>query len=85
MRQMPAVDTAQMAPLHPFELLPEARARVQRWGIRWQALQMQSRGRPIGQERVEDAAAMNRGAIPDDDHAAGHLTPQVLQAGDHSR
>jgi hypothetical protein len=74
-----------MAQLDSFELLPEARARVQLWGIGWQTLQMQSRRCAIGQALFDDLTAMNRGAIPDDDPAAGHLTPQVRQEGDDIR
>src|SRR5918992_3581380 len=79
------VDAAHVTPLDPLELWPEALARVQLWGIGWQALQMPSRRRAIGQALFDDVTARDRGASPDDDHPAGHLTPQVLQEGDHIR
>ena len=46
---------------------------------------MPSRRRAMGEERFDDVTAMHRGAIPDDDQAAGHLAPQVRQEGDHIR
>jgi hypothetical protein len=77
------VEAADLAPLHPFELLPEALARVELRAVGRQALQMEALRRALGQELADDVTAMNRGAIPDDDHAAGHLPQQVLQEGDH--
>ena len=85
MRQMWEVEAAQIAQLHAFELLPESLARVQLRGVGWQALQMDARRRTTGQELFDGVTAMDRGAIPDEDHAAGHLAQQVRQEGDHIR
>ena len=79
------VEAADVVPLHPFELLPEALARVELRGVGRQALQMEALRRALGQELADDVTAMHRGAIPDEDHAAGHLAPQMLQEGDHIR
>jgi len=35
------------------------------------------------QELLDEMTAMNRGAIPNDDHSAGHFAEQVFQEGDH--
>ena len=79
--QMRDVEAAQVAQLHPFELLPEALIGVQLWGIGRQALQMQSLRRAIGQECLDDLTAMDGGAIPQDDHTAWDLTQQMFQKG----
>ena len=34
---------------------------------------------PIGQERIDEVAAMNRRPIPEDEQTAGHLAQQVFQ------
>jgi hypothetical protein len=39
MMEMRQVDTTHVSQLHAFALLPDALGRVQRWGIRRQALQ----------------------------------------------
>jgi hypothetical protein len=85
MRQMWDVETAQIAPLHPCELVPEALARVQLWGIGWQALQMEALRCTVREELPDGVAAVDWRAIPEDDQAAGYLTPQVLQEGDDIR
>jgi hypothetical protein len=45
---MRQVDAARVAQLHPFELLPDPLVRVQVWGIRLQALQIQPLRRAVG-------------------------------------
>jgi hypothetical protein len=85
MPEVTTVDTAQMAPLDPFQLLPEAFVRIQLWGIRRQALQMQPLGRSIRQELLDTVAAMNRGPAPDHHHAARHFAQQMFQEGHHIR
>ena len=77
------VEAAHMAELNPFELLPEALARIQFRRIRRQALQVKALRRSIGQELLDDATAVNGGSVPDDDHAARDFTQQVLQKGDY--
>lgn len=82
MRKMKA---AQVAQLDPLELLPKIFVRIQVWGIGWQALPMPPRRGAVGEERLDGLAAVDRRAIPDDDHPARDLAPQVLQKGDHIR
>jgi hypothetical protein len=76
------VQTAYMAQLDPFALLPEALARVHLRGIGRQALEMEAWRRPIRQELLDTMAMMDGGAIPDDDHLAGDLAQQVLEKRD---
>jgi hypothetical protein len=85
MPEMWEIATAHVTPFDPCARLPEAFARVERRGIGWEALQVHPLGRPIGEELLDEMTAMNGGAIPHDHPAAGHLTQQVLQAGDHIR
>ena len=80
---MGEIDAAQVAQLDPFELLPEALPRVQLWGMGRQAFRVQPLRRPIRQEGLDDMTAVDRRPIPDDDHAAGHLTQEVFQEGHH--
>src|ERR671923_820717 len=77
------IEAAQITELDPFELVPEALARIQFRRIRRQALQVKALRRAIGQELLDDTAAVNGGSVPDDDHAAWDFTQQVLQKGDH--
>ena len=80
MRQTEAAHVAQFDPL---EVGPEAFTWIQLRGISREALEMDPVGSAVGQKAVDHTAAMNRGAIPDDDHRAGHLAPQVLETGDN--
>jgi hypothetical protein len=52
-------------------------------GVCREAIQVDTLGCPIRQESFDDMAAMNRGAIPDDDQAASHLAQQVGEERDH--
>jgi hypothetical protein len=63
--------------------MPEALLRVQLWGIGRQAFQVEALRRAVGQERFDGVAAVDRRAIPDEDHPAGHLPQQVLEKRDH--
>jgi hypothetical protein len=83
MPQVREIQAADMAQLHPFELLPEALARVQLRRIGGEPLQVEALGCPIGQERLNDLTTVNGGTVPDDDHPAWDFTQQVLQEGDH--
>src|SRR5918994_5672857 len=76
------VEATPVAPLDPVARWPETRARVQCRGVGRQALHVQPWRRPIRQERLAAVAAVAGGAIPEDDHLAGHLAPQVLETGD---
>jgi hypothetical protein len=77
------IEATHVAQLDPFELLPEALPRIQLRGIRRERLEVDAAAGPIGQEFLDDVAAMNRGTIPDEDHPARHLPQQMLQKGDH--
>lgn len=71
-----------MASLHPCELWPEALARVQLWSIGWQTFSVDPFRRAVRQELVNEVTAVNRGAIPDDHHAARYFAQQMRQEGD---
>jgi hypothetical protein len=77
------IDATDMASCDPCERWPEPLARMQLWGIRWEPLQLQALGGAMRQARLAGVAAVEGGAIPDDDHGAGDLAPQVLQTRDH--
>jgi hypothetical protein len=79
------IEAAHVAQLDSFQMRPKPLAGIQLRGIRRQALEMETLGRPMGQELFDEVATMNRGAIPDEDHAARHLPQQVLQEGDYIR
>src|SRR5688572_9043668 len=81
--EMRQIETAEIAELDSLQVRPEAFARGQLRGIRGQTLHVESRGRLISQERFDDVAAVNGGSIPDEDHAAGPLTQEMFQKGNH--
>lgn len=81
--EMGQIETAKIAELDSLQVCPETLTRVQLRGISRQALHVESRRRPIGQERFDDVAAVNWCSIPDDDQAAGHLPQQMLQEGNN--
>ena len=80
---MRQTDAAHVAQFDPLEVGPEAFTWIQLRGISREALEMDPVGSAVGQKAVDHTAAMNRGAIPDDDHRAGHLAQHVLQQGHH--
>jgi hypothetical protein len=73
--EMRPIETTQIAPLHPFELWPDALVRVPLRGIGRQALQVPPRRRAVGQERLEQMAAVHGRAVPDTEQAVGDLAP----------
>jgi hypothetical protein len=78
-----------MVQLHAFHLRPEPLVGVQFGGLGWEALQVNPLRGAIRQERLDDMTAVNGGAIPggaipNDDHAAGHLAQQVLEKCDNA-
>jgi hypothetical protein len=75
---MTQIEAAKVTQLYPLQLLPHPLVRIQFGGTSGQALQMESLGRSVGQELFDDTAAVTRGAIPDDDDAAGNLSQDVL-------
>jgi hypothetical protein len=82
--QLRQAAAAQVAPLDPLEVGPEAFAWIQRWGIGREALQVEARGGSIDQQLSDDMAAVNGGAIPEHAHPTGHLAPPGLADGHHS-
>src|SRR5919108_3789928 len=81
--QMRDVRTAQIAELDPFELLTQALPRVQLRGVGRQTGRAQALRRAVREKFSDSVAAVDRCAVPDDDHLAGHFAPQVLEAPDH--
>jgi hypothetical protein len=78
---MTARQAAPIPELDPFQLRPQALARIQLRGIRWQALYLESFRSASRQELLDSVTAMDRRAIPEDHQAAGHFAPQMLQKG----
>ena len=78
-----AVEAAEVAPVDPLELSPEALSRVRLGGIGRQAFEVEPLRRAISQKLVQEVAVVNRCRILENDHAAGDLTQQVLAKGDH--
>ena len=78
---MREVQAAEITQLDPLQVAPEAFARIQLRRIGGQSLEVEALRRAVGQECLDGMAAMDGGAIPDDDHAAWHLAQQVLQEG----
>ena len=76
------VETAQVPQFDPFELLPDPLARIEFGRIGWQALQVNPPRRAIRQELLDPLTPMNRGAVPNDDHAAGHLAHKMFEKCD---
>jgi hypothetical protein len=67
-----------------LQVCPEALAGMQLWGRGGEALHPESRRRAVGQERLEEMAAVDRRAIPHEHQRARHLAEQMLQARDDS-
>lgn len=72
-----------MAELDPFQLLPEPFPGVQLGGRGRQALQVEARRRASREQLLDGLAAVDRRAIPDEPHPAGHLAQQGLKKPDH--
>lgn len=62
---------------------PEALARIQFWGIGWQALDVEALRRAMGQECLDDVTTVNWRPIPDHHQTAGHFPQHMFQEGDH--
>jgi hypothetical protein len=77
------VQTAQGAELAPCELWPDALVWIQRRGIRREALEVEAWRRALAEQLLHGAAAVDGGALPDDDHPARHFAPQVFETRDH--
>lgn len=80
---MGKIEATHIPQLSPFELVPEALARIQLRSIRREPFDVEALRRAIGQELFDHVTAMNWGPIPDNDQAAGHLAQQMLKEGDH--
>ena len=80
---MRPTEAAHVAPFDPLEVGPEAFPRIQLRGIGWEALQVEARSGSLDQELSDDMAAVHGRSVPENDHPAGHLAPQVLETGDN--
>ena len=69
--------------LDSLQMRPQALARIQFRGIGGQALHVKPRRRPGREQLPHGVTAVDRRAIPDEHHVAGHLAPQVLEKADH--
>ena len=79
---MRAVEAAHLAPLDPFEMGPQPLTRIQLGSIGREPFPRETVRGALRQQALEDTAAVHRSPIPNDDHAAGYLPPQMLQNGD---
>jgi hypothetical protein len=82
MAQMTDIKATPMPELDPFQMRPQALARIQSRGIGGQALHVEALRCPVREEVFADLTAVNRGAIPDDPYAAWSLSQPMLQKGD---
>jgi hypothetical protein len=80
--QVPQAVAAAVAQLDVLELLPDAFLRIEVGRIARQAIQPQPRRGPRGQEILDNLAAVNRRAVPDDQELARDLPQQVAQKAD---
>jgi hypothetical protein len=83
MPQMGNREAAQVPEFNALQVAPETLAWIQLRGIGGEPLEVEAMGGPIGQELLDDAAAMHRGAIPNDAQPARHFAQQVFREGDH--
>ena len=82
MWQVLAADVAQFDVL---EVAPDALVRVEVRGVAGELLELDASGATLGQEVLDGLAAMDRGAVPDDQELAGDVAEQVLEEADDVR
>jgi hypothetical protein len=70
---------AHMPEFDAFQVCPEALAGIQFWGVGGEALHLEPWRRAIGQGLLDEMAAVDRRAIPNDHQRARHLAEQMLQ------
>src|SRR5712691_6678995 len=81
--QVLQVATADIAQLHPFEVIPDALIGVEIGGIARQLFQMQALGRPALEKVFDLVSAMNGRAVPDEQDRAPDLAQEHAQEADH--
>ena len=77
--------TADVAQLDVLEVVPDALVRVKVRGVAGELLELDAPGAALGQEVFDWLAAMDRGAVPDDQELAGDVAEQVLEEADDVR
>ncbi len=77
--EMGEVQTADVGQLHALEVVPDALVGVEVWRVAGKLLQADALGAALSQEVLDRLAAMDRGAIPDDQQLAGDVAQQVLE------
>jgi hypothetical protein len=82
MAQMTDRQAAHIPEFDALQVCPEALAGVQFRGIGGEALHLEPWRGVIGQELLEEVAAVDRRAIPNDHQRARHLAEQMLQERD---
>jgi hypothetical protein len=80
--QVLAADVAQ---LDVLEVGPDALVRVEVRGVAGELLESDASGAALGQEVLDRLAAMDRGAVPDNQELTGDVTQQVLEEADDVR
>src|SRR5712692_10003672 len=73
------IETTPVAQLDAFQIAPNPLVRIQIGGVTGQGFQMDPLGCARGQKVFDDLAAMDWGAIPDDQELAGNVAQQVLE------
>jgi hypothetical protein len=65
-----------------LQVCPETLAGIQFWGIGGETLDLEPWRGAVGQELLDEVAAVDRCAVPNDHHRARHLAEQMLQERD---
>lgn len=71
------VVTAPVAQFDPLQVAPDALVGVHVWGIAGQGFEVEALSRAVAQEVLDDLAAVNRCAIPEDQELAREVAQQV--------
>src|SRR5215831_14654286 len=79
------VVTASVAQLDPLPVAPDPLIRVHVRRVAGEGLEGEAPGRAPGQEILDDLAAMDRGAVPDDQELAREVAQQVPEEAHHVR
>lgn len=80
--KMTQVGAADVAQLDPFQILPDALIRVEVGGVARQLLKMHTLCATLGQEVLDGLAAMNGGAVPNNEQPSSDTSQEVLQEDD---
>jgi hypothetical protein len=83
MAQMTDRQATHISELDSLQMRPQGLTRIQFRGIGGQALHVKPLRRPSCEKLLDGVTAVDRRAIPDDHHGAGHLAQQVFEKANH--